>query len=80
MEKRACDTKRELLFEENLEHFNKLWENAGKEAGVEKRVGIIGLNVFLRRQEGLRAEARTVVMTVGGTPHPLGGRKADKGL
>lgn len=36
MENRVCDTKRELLFEENLEHFNKLWENAGKEAGVEK--------------------------------------------
>lgn len=71
MKKGICDTKRELLLDENLEHFNKLWGNAGKEAGEEKREGIIGLNVFLRRQEGFGAEARTVVMTVGGTPHPL---------
>lgn len=71
MKKRKCDTERKLLLKENLEHFNKLWENAGTGAGVEKTEEIIGLNVFLRSQEGLRAEASTVVMIAGETPHPL---------
>lgn len=37
---------------------------------MKKKEGIIGLNVFLRRQEEL-GEVRTVVMKVGGAPHHL---------
>lgn len=72
MKKGICETNRELLLDENLERFNKLWGNSGKETGVEKRKGIIGLNVFLRRQEEFGVEASSVVMTLGATPHPVG--------
>lgn len=41
MKKRICDYKGEVV-DENLEQFYKLWENAGKEVGAEKRKGITG--------------------------------------
>lgn len=59
-----------LLYENLEEYFYKLWEKARKEIGVKKKEGIIGLNVFLRRQEAL-GEVKTVVMKVGGAPHHL---------
>ena len=56
MKKGICDCKGELV-DENLERFYKLWENAGKEVGAEKREGLTGYSVFLGRQKGWKQKS-----------------------